>query len=170
METLRDYINVEHEPVTVEDQQRWLSTAERAIEPLLQAGDTHAALTDLLTNLRHWAQRTGLDYEAADRMAQTNWEAEQPRKGPPSQVPNLDALDDDELEQFALRHKGGRQPRELFPEGGAGTTVATTALARYAGLTHQARLYRREGRIADALVFEDKADWTYQGLPEWAQW
>ena len=161
---LRDYINTEHEPVSTEDQMRWYRTSLQALEPV------DDCLEDLLANLRHYAQRVGLDFEEAARMSEVHWEAEQPRKGPAAQVPNLDALNDDELQQFALRHKGGRQPRELFPEGGAGTTVATTALARYADLTHQARLSRRGGRIADALVFEDKADWTYQGLPVWARW
>lgn len=163
-----DYIHTEHEPVTVADQSRWYRTSLHALEPFEDEPQT--ALEDLLANLRHYAQRVGLNFEEAARVSEAHWEAEQPRKGPPSRVPNLDALDDDALELFALRHENGRSLRELFPEGGAGTRVAATALAEYAGMTFRARLYRREGRIADALKFEDKADAAYQRLPVWARW
>ena len=161
---LRDYINTEHEPVAVEDQMRWYRTSLQALEPV------DDCLEDLLANLRHYAQRVGLDFESAVRMSEAHWEAEQPRKGPPSQVPNLDALDDDELAQFALHHENGRNLRELFPEGGAGTRIATTNLACYARNLENARHYRAKGDIDAALTYEALAERAYQRLPVWARW
>lgn len=38
--------------------------------------DDHTTLSDMLTDLRHWAQRLGLDYEAADLLADAHWAGE----------------------------------------------------------------------------------------------
>lgn len=38
--------------------------------------DPDAALTDLLADLRHWARREGIDYDAADSSAADHFAAE----------------------------------------------------------------------------------------------
>lgn len=85
-------------------------------------------------------------------------------------VPNIDAMDYDEMVRFWIRHANGANYRELFPAGGKGTKTATAGLSGYAMNKSSAHQMRLQGRIADALKYEEDAERIYQGLPNWAQW
>lgn len=85
-------------------------------------------------------------------------------------VPNIDAMEYDDLTTFWIRHANGANYRELFPAGGKGTKTATAGLSGYAMNKSSAHQMRLQGRIADALKYEEDAERIYQGLPNWAQW
>jgi hypothetical protein len=92
-------------------------------------------------------------------------------KPPPQvEVPNLDAADYDELWSFWSRHSGGRLSRALFPQGGAGTVMATGDLANYACNLAVARRQREQGNVSAAEIYELICDRIYDGLPSWAKW
>lgn len=76
----------------------------------------------------------------------------------------------EDLRAFWGRHQRGRGSRQLFPEGGKGTQVATSDLATYAINKASAIACRLDGRINAAMSYEDFADRVYQGLPAWARW
>lgn len=87
-----------------------------------------------------------------------------------SNVPNLDAEEATALLIFWNRHQGGRNARDLFPEGGKGTLRATADLANYASNKATAMQCRRRGDITAALMYEDIADRIYNDLPSFARW
>lgn len=87
-----------------------------------------------------------------------------------SNVPNLDALPDDELRAFAVNAKNRSTARELFPERPPLYTVAAQNLSHYAWNTLTARQCRTRGDIAAAQMYEGIADRIYNQLPPFARW
>lgn len=87
-----------------------------------------------------------------------------------SNVPNLDAMEPDELMQFWFKHQRGYKSRDLFPNGGQGTKRATADLANYASNKAVAMRHRQEGDITIALQYEGICDRIYKELPLWARW
>lgn len=87
-----------------------------------------------------------------------------------SNVPNLDAMEIEELMKFWNRHKGGAGYKELFPHGGQGKKRMTSNLANYASNLATAKVCRLDGRIETALIYERICDTIYEGLPSWALW
>lgn len=95
--------------------------------------------------------------------------------GTTSNVPNLDAMDTDELRAFANVHAsviGNRAAAALalFPARPAGYVAATRDLGNYAWNALTARNARTMGLIDAALNYERICDTIYQQLPEWARW
>lgn len=90
-------------------------------------------------------------------------------------VPNLDAMEPDDLMEFWFLHhgthySGGRNHRRLFPNGGKGTRKAAGDLAAYASNKATAMQCRLRGDIETALMYEGIADRIYARLPEFAKW
>ena len=72
-----------------------------------------------------------------------------------SNVPNLDAMDADELMAFWMKHQGGRGYTELL---------------NYASNKATAIGCRSRGEIGWALMYEGICDDIYKRLPDWARW
>jgi len=87
-----------------------------------------------------------------------------------SNVPNLDAMEYDELMRFWAIHQNGRKFIELFPNGGYDAMKATKELSKYAGGKATAFYSRQEGKIAFAMQYESLCDKIYEQLPEFARW
>ena len=87
-----------------------------------------------------------------------------------STVPNLDAMDHEDLMSFWAMHQRGRVAWQVFPNGGKGTRNATGDLACYASNKATAIACRLRGDIATALSYERICDSIYEGLPAWARW
>jgi hypothetical protein len=85
-------------------------------------------------------------------------------------VPNLDAMDADELMDFWAEHQHGHRYLDLFPRGGPGTRSATSGLAHYAANKAAAIGCRTRGEIETALMYEGIADRIYAKLPAFARW
>ncbi len=68
---------------------------------------------------------------------------------PMMQVPNIDAMDDDDLITFA---------------------TTTSILAQYAMFIAGARGHRLAGDIETAIYWEEEAQRSYDSLPGWARW
>lgn len=85
-------------------------------------------------------------------------------------IPNLDAMDADELWAFWCKHQSGRDYRKLFPAGGRDTKRSTCDLAGYAANKATAIRCRTRGDIPGALLYEQIADRIYQRLPAFARW
>lgn len=83
---------------------------------------------------------------------------------------NLDGMPDGDLMPFWQKHQSGRRARDLFPEGGRGTKVATAALANYASNAYAARSCRSRGDIATAQMYELICQRIYEKLPGFARW
>ena len=85
---------------------------------------------------------------------------------------NLDALDFDELD--ALWRGVSDHPRRyalwLFPHRPKHYVRAARLLALYAVESLQARRYRAQGHIADALKVEERCQVIYEKLPDYARW
>lgn len=91
----------------------------------------------------------------------------------PVEVPNLDAMERDDLFAFAARHRTGRFDFMLFPAGVGRLrerTKATQLLAKYASIKHTAMGMREEGLINTALQVEKDCELIYSQLPTWARW
>jgi hypothetical protein len=91
----------------------------------------------------------------------------------PEGVPNLDAMNDDELLAFVSNHRNGAALDQLFHAdvvGQAQAEQATHLLARYALTLRNARLHRLNGDIQLALDGEALAQRIYNQLPKWARW
>jgi len=88
----------------------------------------------------------------------------------PDGIPNLDAMNDDELRAFATRHSGGNHATELFDSDGKQAKEAAKDLAHYAWNALTARSCRVAGGIDTALNYERIAQSIYNELPEWARW
>ena len=85
-------------------------------------------------------------------------------------VPNLDAMTDAELAEFATSHRDGAGAHRLFPNPTPGVVNAVASLATYARWALTARRQRSAGRIADALRWEASCEAIYSNLPGWARW
>lgn len=83
---------------------------------------------------------------------------------------NLDCENEDDLWEFWRKHLGGRRYKELFPEGGRNTRVATRDLANYAANKATAMACRRRGDIDTASWYECICENIYSKLPEFARW
>lgn len=85
-------------------------------------------------------------------------------------VPNLDAMDDDELQRWR-RQRPTTIRLACFPEAPKLEGVAAAwQLRAYARDIAFARWHRLRGSIAAAQAFEGAAEHTYRALPEWARW
>lgn len=90
---------------------------------------------------------------------------------PAGDIPNLDAMEPDDLMEFWARHQRGRNIKAIFPEGRAkGTSSAVAHLASYAANKATAISCRLRGDIQSALMYEGFADASYKKLPEWSRW
>ena len=83
---------------------------------------------------------------------------------------NLDGLDTTELMPFWNKHKQGRNYRDLFPQGGKGSKLATADLANYASNLHTAHSCRKVGNISTAMQYERICERIYASLPDFARW
>jgi hypothetical protein len=85
---------------------------------------------------------------------------------------NLDTLGFDELD--ALWRGVSEHPRQyarhLFPHRPKHYVKAARLMALYAVESLQARRYRAQGHIADALKVEERCQALYDELPEYARW
>ena len=88
----------------------------------------------------------------------------------PNNVPNLDAMSQNELSDFWNLHGSGTRFIIIFPKGGAGTKKAANDLANYAMNKSTAMRMRLEGRIQDAEKYERICQRVYNSLPTWARW
>lgn len=87
-----------------------------------------------------------------------------------STIPNLDCESHADLMAFWAKHQNGRNARELFPNGGKGSRLATANLANYASNKATAMHCRINGDINSALMYESICDRIYAKLPESAKW
>lgn len=85
-------------------------------------------------------------------------------------VPNLDAMSEDDLLAFWSRHQRGRNYRELSPKGKSGNKTAVANLANYAANKAAAMACRGRGDIPSALMYEGYCDNIYAALPAYARW
>lgn len=84
---------------------------------------------------------------------------------------NLDCMSPDELFEFWMCYKSGRNSaRTLFPARPAGYVNATRRLANYASNKAVAMQCRLRGDIVAAQVYEIICDSIYDGLPAFARW
>jgi hypothetical protein len=85
---------------------------------------------------------------------------------------NLDAFGFDELD--ALWRGVSDHPRRyalhLFPHPPKHCIKAARLLALYAIESLEARRYRAQGHVADALKVEERCQAIYRQLPEYARW
>lgn len=88
---------------------------------------------------------------------------------PTPNVPNLDAMSQDELMQFWMQHQRGRG-RKALGLSGKGSVNTVGLLACYASNKATAMSCRLRGDIQSALVYEGIADNIYQRLPAQARW
>lgn len=85
-------------------------------------------------------------------------------------IPDLDALDQHGLAEFANRHHRGRNYKDLFPHGGVGTKNAAATLVRYASMKQSAAINRILGQHATADTIDTQCNQLYTELPVFAQW
>jgi hypothetical protein len=85
---------------------------------------------------------------------------------------NLDALgfDDLELLRAGMECHPIQHARTLFPERPKGYVRTAKLMALYACELLEARRYRAQGHIADALKVEERCQAIYERLPEYARW
>lgn len=90
-----------------------------------------------------------------------------------SNVPNLDAMEPDELMAFWKRYHrvGGKAARELFGDdiGATGYVTAARNLAHYASNKATAIQCRLRGDITTAIMYERICDDIYARLPSFAK-
>lgn len=87
----------------------------------------------------------------------------------PASELNLDCANQDYLMSFWAHYQRGRHHKQLFPEGGRGTSRATADLACYASNKATAMSCRLRGDINTAIMYEGICDRIYAALPEWAR-
>lgn len=86
-------------------------------------------------------------------------------------VPNLDAMDHDELMLFwSEHHNNNRTKAQALFGNRKGQIRAMKDLANYASNKATAITCRLEGKIQSALMYENIADRIYNNLPDWAKW
>jgi hypothetical protein len=90
------------------------------------------------------------------------------RKG----VPNFDGMWEDDLMAWYKKHyNGGRKlAAELFPDKPAGYVKTMKTAACYAINKATAMKCRKEGKITEALKYEQICDDIYGRLPDYAKW
>lgn len=88
----------------------------------------------------------------------------------PAEVPNLDAMELDELMAFWKRHQHGHNQRFLLPNGIKGCRRIVADLANYAANKATAMRNRLDGNIETALQYESICESIYEGLPATARW
>ena len=94
----------------------------------------------------------------------------------PDGVPNLDAMNDDELMTFCRTHTDGMEWRQLFHTDEADRFECERAqetarqLSLYAWHLYLSRNARLEGKVHSARSQEAFAQRIYNQLPEWARW
>lgn len=87
-----------------------------------------------------------------------------------SNVPNLDAMETDELMEFWKKHQLGWEYKALFPSVHQGKKRVTADLANYASNLATARACRLAGKVIEAQAYDRICDKIYAGLPSWALW
>lgn len=86
-------------------------------------------------------------------------------------VPNLDAMELDELMAFAKKYCRTQAYKELFPNGALSMRKhVTDQLACYADWKASAIMERQAGHVAAALSYEKNCENIYKKLPAWAKW
>ncbi len=83
-------------------------------------------------------------------------------------IPNLDAMDHDELMEFWMKHQRGRRRKDLGLSG-PGSVNTTGDLACYAVNKATAITCRLRGDINAAVIYEGIADRIYSRLPDSAR-
>ena len=83
---------------------------------------------------------------------------------------NLDHESPENLMLLWKTHQGGRNYKQLFPQGGKGTKTAAKDIANYAINKETAIRCRIKGDIQSAQIYEGICDKIYNGLPAFAQW
>lgn len=95
------------------------------------------------------------------------------RKRPPLRahnIPNLDCMSRENLEQFHGSHVNGKNSWFLFPNGGRNTKLTTAKLAVFAITLSAAKLAREYGDIDRATDNEKRCEQIYKSLPDYAKW
>lgn len=97
----------------------------------------------------------------------TRWDAVAAGGGP-----NLDGMDAGDLMQFwsKFHHAGPKLASELFPDRPRGYVKAAHALANYAANKATAMKCRKDGKIAEAQMYEGICGRIYEELREFARW
>lgn len=87
-------------------------------------------------------------------------------------VPNLDALDRDDVVAFARSWRGASSDvaAVLFPSRPPGYVRVVSNLVQYADAKALAMLSRQAGNVDDALKLEGICDAIYRTLPAYARW
>ncbi len=87
-------------------------------------------------------------------------------------VPNLDAMEPDDLMKFWYRHncKSRARARALFGEQFSGYINAMRDLANYASNKATAMQCRLRGDVQGALMYEGICERIYSELPPLARW
>jgi hypothetical protein len=89
-------------------------------------------------------------------------------------APNLDAMTDQELSEFAQsvdqRSTQRLKAARMFPDNRQGRVKALRALGHYAWNACTARTCRGRGDIQAAQVYELICEQIYDRLPAWARW
>lgn len=91
----------------------------------------------------------------------------------PNNVPNLDAMEPDDLMAFWQKTVGPHRKMlatELFPNRLTHYIRTFTQLGNYASNKATAMRCRLVGKIQEALLYERICDSLYQQLPKWARW
>jgi hypothetical protein len=85
---------------------------------------------------------------------------------------NLESLDFDELQLLlaGMELHPRRYALQLFPHRPLHYVRAAKLMALYAAELLEARRYRAQGHIADALKVEERCEAIYRQLPEYARW
>jgi len=87
----------------------------------------------------------------------------------PTEVPNLDAMEHEDLMRFWQRHQDGRNRHFLLSKGN-GSRKIVADLARYAANLATAMRCRLDGNIQNAMKYEAICESIYNKLPEAARW
>ena len=91
-----------------------------------------------------------------------------------NEVPNLDAMTDEELQAFAnqmeLRHIFEWLYAPEYDNERERFLITTAKLCYYAKNAIEARRMRLQGHINAALTYEEVCQSTYEALPMWARW
>lgn len=87
-------------------------------------------------------------------------------------VPNLDAMPLFELQAFWAKHHWGtrKSAEELIGDKRPGYTTLASKLAAYALNKSCAMQLRLEGKIPQAVTYEEACDIIYAQLPEDLRW
>ncbi len=87
-------------------------------------------------------------------------------------VPNLDAMSEDELMAFWMRYQNRQRRKDAFALVGGGPNYTNWAarLGGYAANKATAMSCRKRGDIQAALIYEKICDLIYDKLPDALRW